>query len=226
MWVAVDSGLPVLIEVNTVGDDGTLEVHSVQDNFQWNIELDAAEFKPDIPEDYKQIEEDDSQDGVGTGNRKWRCIGRHPDGDYNLESEDGQAGATIPASWADSPEQAVRVKEELDLLKQQGNRELVGIMETEVNGQLDSRILMYEYNLSDGQTVKIPDFEPDDPSQWTLIGERQTELSQLRKEGKGQELTSTEERQVDGRDFIFEKQRFVLSDGTEVVRSIGRLKED
>jgi hypothetical protein len=52
LWVAVETDLPVLVEVDTVGKDGTLEVHSIQDNFQWNVELDASEFEPDIPEDY------------------------------------------------------------------------------------------------------------------------------------------------------------------------------
>ncbi len=90
---------------------------------------------------------------------------------------------------------------------------------------------MYEYNLSDGQTVKIPDFDPDDPSQWTVIGERQEELSQLLRERrgreeKGQELATTEERQVEGRLFTFKKWRLVLSDGSEAVYSIGRLKGD
>jgi len=103
--------------------------------------------------------------------------------------------------------------------------------EMEANGQLDFRILTYEYNLSDGQTVKMPDFDPDDPSQWTVIGERQEELSRLlrerrRQEEKGQELATTEERQVYGRVFTFKKRRFVLSDGTEVIHSTGRLKED
>jgi hypothetical protein len=77
----------------------------------------------------------------------------------------------------------------------------------------------------------VPDFEPDDPSQWTVIGKRQEELSQLlrerrRQEEKGQELATTEERQVHGRVFTFKKRRFVLSDGTEVIHSTGRLKDD
>lgn len=56
LWVAVDTGLPVLVEVNTVGKNGTLKVHTVQDNFQWNVELDASEFEPNIPEDYRAME--------------------------------------------------------------------------------------------------------------------------------------------------------------------------
>ena len=246
LWVAVDTGLPILIEVDTVGKDGTLEVHTVQDNFQWNVELDASEFEPDIPEDYTLMEVEidadggasfkttvkyDSQEVVGAKIQKWRVTGKDPESGYLLESEDGQSVTNIPESWADSPEHAVRVQEELDLQKQQGNRELVAVTEIEVNGQLDYRVLMYEHNLSDGQTVRISDFDPDDTSQWTVINERQEELSQLlrerrRQEEKGQELATTEERQVYGRVFTFKKRRFVLSDGTEVIHSIGRLKDD
>ena len=246
LWVAVDTGLPILVEVDTVGKDGTLEVHTVQDNFQWNVELDASEFEPDIPEDYTQMEVEidadggasfkttvkyDSKEVVGAKVHKWRFRDKHPERGYRLLSEDGQSATSIPESWADSPEHAVRVQEELDLQKQQGNRELVAVTEIEVNGQLDYRVLMYEHNLSDGQTVRISDFDPDDTSQWTVINERQEELSQLlrerrRQEEKGQELATTEERQVYGRVFTFKKRRFVLSDGTEVIHSIGRLKDD
>jgi len=243
LWVAVDTGLPILIEVDTVGKDGTLEVHTVQDNFQWNVELDASEFEPNIPEDYTpmkvEIDADgvssykttvkyDSQEVVGAKLHKWRFVEKHAEY-YHLESEDGQAGATIPESWADSPEHAVRVMEELDLLKQQGNRKLVRVSETEVNGQLDSRYLIYEYALSDGQVIEDGDFDPALTNTRTLVGVRQEELSRLlrerrRQEEKGQELATTEERQVYGRVFTFKKRRFVLSDGTEVVFSIGRLK--
>jgi hypothetical protein len=172
---------------------------------------------------------DDSQEAAGAKVRKWRFRDKHPERGYRLLSEDGQAATSIPESWADSPEHAVRIQEELDLLQKQGNRELVEVREIEANGQLDFRILRYEYNLSDGQTVKIPDFDPDDPSQWTVIGKRQEELSQLlrerrRQEEKGQELATTEERQVYGRAFTFKKRRFVLSDGTEVIVSTGKPK--
>ena len=242
LWVAVETGLPVLLESKTSINNGMQKSHTIQDEFQWNVELDASEFEPDIPEDYtlmeveidtdgratfKTTEKHDSQEVVGAKIRKWRFVDKHPEHGYNLESENGQTVTTIPESWADSPEHAVRIQEELDLLqKQQDNRELVEVREIEANGQLDFRILMYEYNLSDGQTVKMPDFDPDDPSQWTVIGERQEELSRLlrerrRQEEKGQELATTEERQVHGRVFTFKKRRFVLSDGTEVIWSVG-----
>ena len=240
LWVSVETKLPVFFESKTICNNGMLELHTIQDEFQWNVELDESEFEPDIPEDYTQMKveinadgtvshkttrKDDSQDGAGAKIRKWRFIEKHPERGYLLVSEDGLASTNIPESWADSPEHAVRVKEELDLQKQQGNRELVEVIEIEANGQLDYRILRYEYHLSDGQTVKSPDFEPDDPGQWTVTGERQEELRQLRLEGKGQELTP-EERQVHGRVFTFKKCRYILSDGTEVIRSMGRPKDN
>jgi len=246
LWVAVDTGLPILVEVDTVGKNGTLEVHTVQDNFQWNVELDASEFEPNIPEDYTQmdveIEADgklsykttvkhDSQEVAGAKVHKWRFMEKHPKGHYMLESEDGQTRSTIPESWADSPEHAVEVMEELDLLKQQDNRKLIGVSETEVNGQLDYRWLSYEYNLSDGRTIKTGDYDPDNPGPGTLTSEQKEELSQLlrerrRQEEEGQELATTEEKQVKGRVFSFTKWRLVLSDGTEVIYSIGRPKEN
>jgi hypothetical protein len=99
-----------------------------------------------------------------------------------------------------------------------------------VNGQLDHRVLKYEHNLSDGQTVRISDFDPDNPSEWTLVGERREELSQLLRERRrqveqGQKLATTEERQVHGRVFVFKKQQFVLSDGTnDGIRSAGNCR--
>jgi hypothetical protein len=235
LWVAVDTGLPVLIEVDTVGKNGTLEIHTVQDNFQWNVELDASLFEPDIPEDYTLTGTADPQKGTDARLKKWRFIEKDPEsGKYRLRSEDGQRTATVPEALADSPEHAVRVKEELDLQKQQGKRKLVAVNEIEVNGQLSSRFLLYEYNLSDGQTIRTGDFDPDDSASLTVIRERaalEKEVRRLwqeqrRQAEEGQALATTEERQVEGRVLVFKKWRLVLSDGREAVYSRGRLKDE
>ena len=161
---------------------------------------------------------------------KYHYIEQDEKGRHLVQSEDGKNMISFAESHADSPEQAVAYAEEIALLKQQGNRELVGVVETEVNGQHDSRTLSYEYNLSDGRTLKVGERDPDDNGPRTLVGERRKELRQLwheqlrQQEEKGQELTTTEEKQVKGRVFSFTKWRLVLSDGTEVVFSIGRPK--
>jgi hypothetical protein len=63
LWVAVDTGLPILVEVETVGKNGALEVYTVQDNFHWNVKLDLSEFEPNIPADYKQMDLEIDADG-------------------------------------------------------------------------------------------------------------------------------------------------------------------
>jgi len=53
VWVDVKTRLPVRSEILTVEEvDGEVRTHRVLDNFQWNVPVDAAEFEPNIPEDY------------------------------------------------------------------------------------------------------------------------------------------------------------------------------
>jgi hypothetical protein len=58
LWVAVETNLPVRIELE--GEDwesGQMRPQKfVMDNFQWDAELDASLFEPDIPDDYTQIQ--------------------------------------------------------------------------------------------------------------------------------------------------------------------------
>ena len=56
IWVSVETGYPILLEGEvTGGDDGKLRMTGVVDQFQWDVELDASLFEPNIPTDYKQI---------------------------------------------------------------------------------------------------------------------------------------------------------------------------
>jgi hypothetical protein len=52
LWVAVETNLPIFFESKTICNNGTKEFHTVQDEYQWNVELDADEFEPNIPDDY------------------------------------------------------------------------------------------------------------------------------------------------------------------------------
>jgi outer membrane lipoprotein-sorting protein len=53
LWVDVETSYPVLLESEIVGDhNGPIEIKTVTDNFQWDIELDASVFEPNIPADY------------------------------------------------------------------------------------------------------------------------------------------------------------------------------
>ncbi len=52
LWVDVETGLPVLMEIEVIGKGGSFKSKSVIDQFEWNVELEAGFFEPVIPEDY------------------------------------------------------------------------------------------------------------------------------------------------------------------------------
>jgi hypothetical protein len=181
---------------------------------------------------------------------KYHFVERRPEQGYIVQSEDGHSTMNITENHAASPEHAVETAEEIALLKQQGQRELVGVGEIEVNGQLDSRVLMYKYDLSDGRTITMGEGDPEAQAPQTLTGERLDEAGRLFQqaarsargiesvvthdgrtfrvpdEGGERKEVSTSERVIQGRTFIFEKYTFTLSDGTQVAWSSGRLPED
>jgi len=164
---------------------------------------------------------------VGVSIQKYRFVEKHPERGYVVRSEDGHSWMNISEKGAASGEEAVGVAEEIARSRQAGQRELVGAMEVEVNGQLDSRTLAYEYTLADGRTSRVGerDFEAGAPS--TLGGERQAEAGRLFKQAltSGQE-PAIFERVIQGRTFTFKKYTFTLSDGTQVAWSMGKLKKD
>jgi hypothetical protein len=187
---------------------------------------------------------------VGVSIQKYRFVEKRPEQGYIVRSEDGYSTMNITENHAASPEQAVETAEEIALLKQQGQRELVGVSEIEVNGQLDNRVLSYKYNLSDGRTITVGEGDPDAHAPLTLTGERLEEAGRLFRQAVGSTgdtglfVTTDEgtfripeepdegkepltyERVIQGRTFTFEKYTFALSDGTQVAWSVGRLRED
>jgi len=56
LWVDVETGLPVQIELEGLAHGTSTNVMIVQDEFQWNVELQASDFDPNIPSDYKFVE--------------------------------------------------------------------------------------------------------------------------------------------------------------------------
>ncbi len=56
IWADVQRGWPVLMEMDVAMDSpmggGPMNTHMVMDDFQWNLEVTAADFTPEIPEDY------------------------------------------------------------------------------------------------------------------------------------------------------------------------------
>ena len=57
LWVNGATEVPVLLEVEIIGNEGSLEIKTVMDRFEWDIQLDASEFELNIPDDYTLLEE-------------------------------------------------------------------------------------------------------------------------------------------------------------------------
>jgi len=178
---------------------------------------------------------------VGIKVRKLYFKGREPDGTYifqtepeTVETEDGRTMTRMRmvSSWADpnktiDVEQKIKDLEEIDLLRQQDtSRELVSVVETEVNGKLQPRVFSFKYVLSDGREIKLGEGDPDTQDrERSLTDTQQDEVISLMRADEYMKIGS-EKKEVRGHMFYFERNRFVLSDGTEVIRSFGRPIED
>ncbi len=183
---------------------------------------------------------------VGVNIREYYFEGREADGTYLFKSEQTFDGGTqrdangveqrlitkhttVVTVGPDSPDGTLDVErtrrdlEEIDRLRQQDIRELKWVIDTETS-QGSHRTLLYEYTLSDGRKWCRNDTDPDRRDGTRLTTAQWNELHQLQDAGKGQEA-GTREEQIKGHLFSFQRQRFVLSDGTEVIRSEGKLKD-
>ena len=54
LWVSVETGYPVLVEIEAI-DDGGIRHTSTLDQFQWNVDLSASDVEPEIPADYEPL---------------------------------------------------------------------------------------------------------------------------------------------------------------------------
>ena len=54
LWAAVETGYPVLVEIEAI-DDGGIRHTSTLDQFQWNVDLSAGDVEPEIPADYEPL---------------------------------------------------------------------------------------------------------------------------------------------------------------------------
>jgi len=183
---------------------------------------------------------------VGVNVGQYYFEGKQADGTYQFRSEQAWVSGTVPDAngveqplitkrvtsvtvGPDSPNGSLNVEqtrkslEEIDRLRQQDLRYLRRVIETETGGGF-YRILLYDYTLSNGRTLCMSENDPDQKNGISLTPAQRDELNQLTQAGKGQNA-GTQERQVKGHLFLFQRQRFVFSDGTEVIRSEGTPKD-
>ena len=56
LWVSVETGYPILSEIEVVGENGKTHIQGIVDQFQWDVDLDASQFEPNIPPDYTPLQ--------------------------------------------------------------------------------------------------------------------------------------------------------------------------
>jgi hypothetical protein len=108
-------------------------------------------------------------------------------------------------------------------LRAQGVRDVVKILDTDVEGQTD-RTLMCRYVLADGREMTIGESDPAWPEPTRRLSEEQIhETWRLKRLGEGEVLEPVEETSY-GKTFVFERHRVTLADGTIVTLSVGEVK--
>jgi hypothetical protein len=167
---------------------------------------------------------------VGVNIGKIYYWGKSNDGTSHIfYSKDGQDDGfiTMDANGVTDVEQTRRDLEEMKSLSQQGKKELLRVKET-IIGTCRLKTHEYRYQLSDGRTKDMGEGADDMPvyneEQWKEFSAQLEEFRRLQKAGPGEDL-STYEETVEGRVFSFKRERYVLSDGTEVIWSIGTPKD-
>jgi len=160
--------------------------------------------------------------GVNIG-RYYYYMGRDDDGAPIFRSEDFNVTATLDDDEVTDVEQARRYLEEMKILSDQGKKELLKVKILMADGALEMRGHVYRYELSDGRTIDQK--EGGSEGAYALSEALWEEWLQLRKAGPGEDLGTYDET-VEGRVFSFKREKYLLSDGTEIIWSVGTPKQD
>ncbi len=181
---------------------------------------------------------------VGVKIRQYHFVGRDPDGTYHFSTEPetiyertyqdangtkhGVAVTTSTGVSLDSDDangasvdQMQSDLQEIDLLRQQDVRELVRVIDTQVNGHF-WRTCVFKYVLSDGRTHTINEADPDEDRPRTSVQMEQDfeEVARLREQGL-RDVVSVIETDLDGAIHRTLICRYVLADGREVTMGEG-----
>jgi hypothetical protein len=162
---------------------------------------------------------------VGVNIGKYYYYGKSDDGAHIFISEDRESVVTLDDDAVTDVEQTRRDLEEIESLRQQDKRELLKVEETMTDGTLEMRVHVYKYELSDGRRIDMREGGEGTGGAFALGKARMEEWFRVRKAGPGEDLGTYEEA-VRNRVFSFKRERYFLSDGTEVLWSVGLPKDD
>ena len=122
-----------------------------------------------------------------------------------------------------TPAQIENDQQEIARLRQQGQRDVIKVIDTEVEGQVQ-RTLICRYVLADGRETRMGEGDPDlAPPTKGLTSEQRQEFWRLIRLNQSESLGSLEEPMY-GKIFTFKRSRVTLSDGTVVILADGELK--
>jgi hypothetical protein len=156
---------------------------------------------------------------VGVNIGRYYYFGKNDDGAHIFISEDRESVVTLNDDEVTDVEQTRRDLEEIESLRQQDKRELLKVEEMMTDGTLEMKVYVYKYELADGRIIDMR--EGGTEGEYALAGTTKLqEWRQLRKAGPGEDLGTYEE-VVRDRVFSFKRERYYLSDGTEVIVSNG-----
>jgi hypothetical protein len=157
---------------------------------------------------------------VGVNIGRYYYFGKNDDGTHIFISEDRESVVTMDE--VSDVERTRKDLEEIEWLRQQDQRQLLKVEITMTDGTLEQRVHVYKYELSDGRTTDMREGVPG--GAYALNEALWEEWLQLRT-GPGEHLGTYEET-VEGRVISFKRQRYFLSDGTEIIWSVGLPKDN
>lgn len=107
LWVDVRTNLPVRIELEGVAGGGSMEMKIVACDFEWDVELGASDFEPNIPADYTllakvDISADEETAIKGLRNFAEFTSGRYPS-DLALMTVLKEAGEALKKKFLSDP---------------------------------------------------------------------------------------------------------------------------
>ena len=142
---------------------------------------------------------------------------------WNVDLSAEDVEPEIPADY-----ESLGLEGEMKTLSEQGKKELLQVEQTIVDGTGRMRVHVYRYKLSDGQIKDMreaAEYTVNDMAHRKEFSAQLGEFRRLKKAGPAEDLGTYEET-VEGRVFIFKREKYSLSDGTEVIWSVGTPKDD
>ncbi len=123
LWVAVDTDLPVLIELEGTSAGGAVQISMTIDGFDWDPELQAEDFQPVIPPDYTLMAEVDLSGSVEAVVKGLRGFAQITDGKYPTNLDLMTTGNEIREAFI-----AMRQKQGKSLEEQPTKEEMENIL--------------------------------------------------------------------------------------------------